>query len=282
MKNKSHHPACFLFLIVSLLFAEDRLLASACDHEDHDIGQDVSNHRHLEDDVDEECGFEDPTEEEMEEENLKLLAWRSSRSSLRASYNIPVYFHIIQPSRSETMVPDERVNAYLNYLNDAYSPNTAFSFSLAGITRTVDETWSNNGYEHSFAYKSKLKEGGRDVLNVYICNKVPKSNGAFLAGFAYLPTSKVDPVLDGVVISRTNPGDSRRLNTLVHEVGHFLGLGHTFSRSCDVDGDGVPDTPLHLSSAKSVNCHTDPSTWDTCPNRSGRDPVDNYMSEFVV
>jgi hypothetical protein len=62
-----------------------------------------------------------------------------------------------------------------------------------------------------------------------------------------------------------------------------MGLYHTFGdNSCDPSdiGDRVSDTPQHVSLAQSVNCFTDPSTWDTCPLLPGLDPVDNYMSEF--
>jgi Pregnancy-associated plasma protein-A len=67
------------------------------------------------------------------------------------------------------------------------------------------------------------------------------------------------------------------------EQGHFLGLYHTFEgNSCDPTNpnDRVSDTPQHISLADSVNCFTDPATWDTCPLLPGKDPVDNYMSEF--
>lgn len=63
--------------------------------------------------------------------------------------------------------------------------------------------------------------------------------------------------------------------------GHWLGLYHTFGRNtCDPisPGDGVSDTPQHISDAHAVNCHTHPRSWDTCPNLPGKDPVDNYMT----
>lgn len=73
---------------------------------------------------------------------------------------------------------------------------------------------------------------------------------------------------------------------LVHEVGHYLGLLHTFVGGCSVSGgqmtDGVDDTPaeahprswgVDLGDA-SGGC----STRDTCPGVPGQDAVDNYMS----
>lgn len=43
-----------------------------------------------------------------------------------------------------------------------------------------------------------------------------------------------------------NPGNFEYgVNTLMHELGHQLGLLHTFSEQgiCEVDPDGVTDTP---------------------------------------
>lgn len=72
---------------------------------------------------------------------------------------------------------------------------------------------------------------------------------------------------------------------LVHEVGHFLGLLHTFVGGCSSSPamtDGVDDTPAEAH----------PRSWgvdlgdasggckerDTCPGAPGPDSRDNYMS----
>jgi hypothetical protein len=62
--------------------------------------------------------------------------------------------------------------------------------------------------------------------------------------------------------------------TLVHEMGHFLGLLHPFplSPSCTDPADMVDDTPAMATEAK--GCQTG---RDSCPQQPGLDPIHNYM-----
>jgi len=102
---------------------------------------------------------------------------------------------------------------------------TRYTFTLAGVTRTVNPDWFNNvapGNQQEAAMKQALRRGGPALLNVYSVGKV--SGGDFL-GYAAFPWDySQKPVLDGVMIDfGVLPGGTySQLNTgriLVHEVG---------------------------------------------------------------
>ena len=198
------------------------------------------------------------------------------------SVTIPVYFHVVSSTSGEGNIPESWLDAQIIVLNDAYAgnapggtgANTAYRFVIAGVTRTVNNTWfaAGPGTAAETQMKSALRVGGPGALNFYT------NDGGGYLGWATFPTSYASsPSQDGVVCAWDSlPGSSfapyNLGDTGTHEVGHWLGLYHTFQGGCNGSGDYVTDTPAEQSNA--FGC---PTGRDTCRRNAGLDPIENFM-----
>ncbi|CND55709.1 zinc-dependent metalloproteinase lipoprotein%2C BF0631 family [Mycobacterium tuberculosis] len=189
---------------------------------------------------------------------------------------VPVRFHVVHSGRSGRL-SKKAVQRQISTLNAAYGGkkggvDTRVRFRLAGLDRTNSAAWFHAPERYERPMKKRLRKGGRGTLNVYTA-----AVGSDVLGFSTFPQRYAeDPRMDGVVIDyRSMPGGSQgpfsRGYTAVHEIGHWLGLLHTFEGGCVPPGDGVADTPYEAEPAQGC-----PRSRDTCPQR-GDDPVHNFM-----
>lgn len=189
-----------------------------------------------------------------------------------------VYFHVIKNTAGAGTVTTAQIQSQINVLNAAYAP-TGFSFNLVSIDTTVNNTWytAGPGTTAQTQMKNALRVGGKADLNIYANNI-----GGGLLGYATFPSSYAgNPKDDGVVLLNASlPGGTAAPYNLgdtgTHEVGHWVGLFHTFqggcSRSASSGGDLVSDTPAERSPA--YGC---PTGRDSCTSISGLDPITNFM-----
>ena len=215
---------------------------------------------------------------EVDAEVARFTEENGAFEAAAVGVTINVYFHVINKGTgiSNGDISSTMINQQISVLNNAFGPY-GYSFVLAGTTRTTNATWYTMGYgsQAEAQAKAALRQGSADDLNIYSANL-----GGGLLGWATFPSSyQSKPTDDGVVVLFSSlPGGSAAPYNLgdtgTHEVGHWLGLYHTFQGGCSRNNDYVSDTPAERSPA--YGC---PVGRDSCAGRKypGLDPITNFM-----
>lgn len=184
---------------------------------------------------------------------------------------IDVYFHVIIGADGQGDVSDSVIASQIAALNAAFAP-TGWQFALAAVDRTVNDQWfrmTPGSRAERFA-KEALRQGSAEDLNVYTGGLTASG----LLGWSTFPDGyATNPDWDGVVLYYGSlPGGGappyNEGDTGTHQVGHWMGLVHTFQGACAGNSGGTPPQRL-----PSIACDT---ARDTCPG-GGFDPIANFM-----
>ncbi len=202
------------------------------------------------------------------------------RAPLPAIVTVPVVFHVVHATNGTGNVTNTQISQQIAEMNQNFAgqeapgtaANTEFRFTLQATRRHANTAWFNDpdSAAGEAAMKSATHEGDAGVLNIW------STNTSYL-GYATFPSwYAADPELDGVVIQYGSlPGGSiTNFNlgkTASHEVGHWLGLYHTFQGGCSTANDQVADTPAERTPTDGC-----PAGKNTC-SAAGNDPIHNYM-----
>ena len=217
-------------------------------------------------------------------------------------YVIPVVVHIIHNGGSNN-ISDAQVHDAIHIINEDFkklnsdtsqivtaftdiAANIGIEFKLAklgpegectkGITRTYSELTNSAGEN----VKELVKWDHKKYLNIWVVSNIESGAG----GYSYYPGAAPNSDANAGVVIRAgqfgsigaSSGGNFSSRSLTHEIGHYLGLPHTWGstndnyleENCSVD-DGIDDTPNTIGS--NIGCNL---TQNTC---GSLDNVQNYM-----
>ncbi len=197
------------------------------------------------------------------------------------TFTIPVVFHILHMGGTEN-VPDADCIAALASVNSDYARmgsdtntidplydtayiNSHIHFELAkkdpygnctnGIVHHYDANtnWQQAGAYYNYPYSNygTYNWTPNRYLNIYIVKNIidDGSSAGTIIGYTYIPGTSPNFQSDAIVYTGsgpwlTNPVSARSLS---HEIGHWLGLSHTFGSNNNAGvmcgNDDIADTP---------------------------------------
>ena len=252
----------------------------------------------------------DPSLQKAEQQFRDLAkASINSKITKRATkYTIPVVFHVIHTNGPEN-ISREQILDQIRVLNEDYSYTNAnktalrsqftgvagsadIEFKLASIDINgncfdgVNRIYSSTGVNMDMTkepVKSLAYWNYKKYLNIWVVSNIVDGSGSAsgtVLGYAVFPWM-AGFKKDGIVVRQDNVGtigtavNGNGGRTMSHEVGHWLGLFHTFEGDC-VDEDMCDDTPPVSGTFVNASC---PANGNSCKNEvpDKLDMWENYM-----
>lgn len=217
---------------------------------------------------------------EEKEYQARMKSFTYTRRVATQTYVLPVVFHVIHNGGIEN-ISDEDIYNSLDMLNNAFANQGAY-FDISGVDTKIafclaktddagnlftgikryQSPYTDMSLTGSFEYLNDVAIFDHSkYLNIQIVKNACLGSNCNIAGFG-------GP--DRAVIQ----AKSLFTSTFMHEIGHYLGLKHTFQGGCKnddclEDGDSVCDTP------------PDAQTFDGCPDGANSCSTDSHDTRSI-
>ncbi len=285
---------CLIFLVV-IFFGLNTHAQQAHPH----CGTDEYVQEIISENPDLEKTFEQRRSQLMEMANENITP--SKKKNQAAVLTIPVVFHVLY-DYPEDNISKAQILDGLRILNEDFNLQNPDASNLRAIFQNVqanvevkfelakkdDNGNCTDGINRIYTplsvdanprnqVKTLVQWDPDKYLNIWVVKSIISSSSStgLILGFANFPWMSAST--DGIVIRNDALGvigtaayDGR---TLTHEVGHYLGLLHTFQGGCN-QGDGIADTPPVSSASYGCNLNK-----NSCNNDSPNYPdmIENFM-----
>ena len=276
----------YVFVILSTFFS----LTLQCQNENF-CATDLIQKKYFENHPEEKAQFE-KQEKLLQKAIQKNFIYKNSEEI----YKVPIVVHVMHLGESVgtgNNISDAQILSGIQQLNDDYRNvngngiDMGIEFALAiqdpngeatsGIIRynaselgdyATDGVSVGGGAGYNETLLKAVSKWPNDhYYNIWIVSEINGNDGSYgTQGFAYLPGAS--STYDGAVIQNTAWGDQGTVNnwnnlgvTITHEMGHGLGLYHTFhvQNAGDTTGIGCP-IDNNCATQGDLCCDTDPHT----------------------